>query len=299
MTPEEFENRVVAWAEHRSDIQALVLAGSRAKSTATADRLSDWDFHLISNCCEQYYGTRWLGEIASVWCANAERTPRGIIKVSAVFENGFEADFVPLASWQMKLVYWSMRHPEWKTWMPDRLHRGILETRAFLLGSGYRVIIGGKRWVKRLDATQCDWPVKDMGREEFEKHVGAFWQKAVWVLKKIARPELRSGMHWMHMLIVDHVYAMLAEEARTAGRLPRPEARKAEQWLDDKRLKQTAITTSVDQDVLAHALLTELDLFEDVSRSVAAARGFALPDYTPVAKWMRTELAQLLSADGP
>jgi len=132
-----------------------------------------------------------------------------------------------------------------------------------------------------------------MNAAEFNKHLAAFWQKTVWVTKKISRPEPRSAMHWLHKLITDHVYAMLAEEARLAGRAARPEARKAEQWLDAKRLGQTAIETGTDPRVLAKALLGEMALFEEVCRSVATSRSFALPDYSTVAAWLRAELAKL------
>ncbi len=293
MTGHEYEDRIVEWAKRQSDVEALVLAGSRALASGKPDRWSDWDFHLVSSQPGRYYGTQWLKEIAPVWCAHSERTPRGVIKVSAVFEDGLEADFVPLAAWQMKLVYWSMRRPGLKKLMPARLRRGIVETRAFLLGSGYRVLVGGESWEQRLEATQVDWPARAMNADEYSKHIAAFWQKSVWICKKIARPEPRSAMHWMHMLIVEHVYALLAEEARVAGRVPRPEARKAELWLDSNRLTQTAIETSPDQSVLARTMLTEIALFEEVSVSVAQSRGFVLPDYSAVADWLRVELAKL------
>jgi predicted nucleotidyltransferase len=297
MTDHEFEALLVDWARRRSDITALILAGSRASGDAGADSLSDWDFHLISNRPSLYQDTGWLRSIAPVWSAHAERTPRGVIKVSAIFEGCCEVDFVPLASWQMRLVYLAMRHPEWAGKMPTRLHRGIVETRAFLLGSGYRILIGGREWEERLSALQIPWP--DCGLEEpaFQTHIGAFWQKSVWISKKIARPEPRSAMHWFHMLVTCHVYPMLAEEARLAGRSPRPEARKAEQWLDARRLVQTAIATSPDQRVLAKALLTEISLFEEVSRSVAECRGFVLPDHSQVAGWLRIELLKLSPPD--
>lgn len=293
MTAEEFESRITVWAANHSDIEALVLAGSRAKSSGSADRLADWDFHLLSSNPARFYGTEWLAEIAPVWCAHAERTPRGVIKVSSVFEGGWEADFVPLAVWQMRLVYWSMRHPEWKSWMPSRLERGIVETRAFLLGSGFRLIGGGDKWKRRLDALRIDWPERAMSADEYRDHVSAFWQKGVWICKKILRPEPRSAMHWMHKLTTDHVYALLAEEARLAGCMPRPEARKAEQWLSEKRLRQTAIVTNVEPPTLARAFLAEMDLFEEVSRNVATLRSFRLADNSAVAAWMRAELAKL------
>lgn len=292
MTPHEFEARIVDWARRQPDVVALILAGSRAQGEGV-DGSSDWDFHLISTRPRKYCRTEWLAEIASPWCAHAERTPRGVIKVSAVFEGGLEADFIPLAAWQMKLVYWGMRHPGCAGLMPARLHRGILETRAFLLGSGYRVLVGGKAWEQRLTALDAEWAGHSMGAEEFSRHAAAFWQKAVWVAKKIARPEPRSAMHWMHRLITDHVYAMLAEEARLAGRPARPEARKAEKWLDARRLQQTAIETGTDQRGLARALLAEMALFEEVCRSIAESRGFAVPDYAAVEGWLRTELTKL------
>jgi hypothetical protein len=293
MSPIDFETRIMEWANRQSDIIALVQMGSRVQGVGIADALSDWDFHLISSRPQKYYCTDWLAEIAPPWCAHAERTPRGVIKVSAVFEGGLEADFIPLAAWQMKLVYWAMLRPEWVKWMPARLLRGIQETRVILLGSGHRVLIGGKEWETRLRALKVPWAARRMSAEEFCKHTGAFWQKSVWVTKKIARPEPRSAMHWLHKLIVDHVYAILEEEAWLAGKVARPEALKAEKWLDSKRLEQTDVQTGTDQWSLARTLLAEISLFEEVSQSVAATRGFRLPDYSAVAGWLRTELTKL------
>ncbi len=271
----------------------MVLGGSRARTEVPADRWADWDFHLISSHPERYRQADWLAEIAPCWVAHVERTPRGFVKISAVFEHGFEADFVPLAAWQMKLVYAAMRHPAWAGGMPRRLVRGIQETRSFMLGSGHRLLAGGARWSERFTALQAVWPGLELTAPEFAYHSAAFWQKAVWVFKKIARPEPRSAMHWLHLLSVHHVYVLLAEEARLAGRKPRPEARKAEEWLDGIRLQQTAIETGIDQRLLARALLAEITLFREVSDQVAVARGFTRLDHADVEAWLRAELTRL------
>lgn len=293
MTDREFEARIVDWAHRQRGLEALVLAGSRARPDGQADHWSDWDFHLITTRPQEYRNSSWLAQIAPCWAAQAERTPRGVIKVSAVFENGLEADFVPLAAWQMWLVYTGMKYPGWACWMPHRLWRGIQETRAFMLGSGFRLLAGNPKWHRRFAALDTEWPVMALAEADFIFHMSAFWTKAVWIFKKSARPEPRSAMHWLHLISVQHTYAMLAEEARLAGRAPRPEARKAEQWLDARRMQQTAMATGVEQTLLARALLAELALFEDVCRSVAGSRGFSLPDYTAVAAWLRAELTKL------
>jgi hypothetical protein len=291
MTPLEFEVRIVEWARRQSDIVSLIQIGSRVQGAGIADAMSDWDFHLISTKPEKYRNTNWVSEIAPPWCVHVERSRRGVMKVSAVFEDALEADFVLLTAWQMKLVYWGMQHPEWKIRMPERLVRGIDETRTILLNSGFRVWIGGEGWNRRLKALQIPWPQKRMSVEEFNDHVSAFWQKSVWVAKKIARPEPRSAMHWLHKLVVEHSYSLLEEEAWLAGRSARPEALKAEKWLDERRLKQTTLTTGLDQQVLARALLHEMALFEEVSSSVARSCGFPMPQYSLVSAWLRSELA--------
>jgi hypothetical protein len=293
MTAQDMEDRIIDWVNRQPDIEALVLAGSRAVDGAS-DQYSDWDFQLITSRPTRFQNGNWLGEIAPCWCAHTTRTPRGVIKVSAVFEGGWEVDFVPLASWQMRLVYWAMRHPKCARWLPSRLHKGVLETRSFMLGTGYRLLVGHASWNTRFAALEIPWADTGISLVDFKNHVDAFWQKSVWICKKIIRPEPRSAMHWLHMLVIEHVYALLAEEARIGGRVARPEARKAEQWLDARRLQQTDIVTSLEKKVMARALLAEIELFEDVSQSVANGRGFKLPDNKAVATWLRGELHQIV-----
>lgn len=177
--------------------------------------------------------------------------------------------------------------------MPSRLRRGIAEIREILLNSGYKVLVGDRRWEKRLKALGTPWPPVRMSAEEFNLHVQAFWQKAVWIAKKIARPEPRSAMHWMHKLILEHVYALLEEEAWLTGRSARPEALKSEKWLDTRRLQQTAIETGIDPAGLAKTLLLEIELFKDVCASVASRQGFAVKDHGAVKAWLEAELKRI------
>ncbi len=203
-------------------------------------------------------------------------------------------DFIPLPAWQMKLVYWAMCHPNWSNWMPRRLRSGIHETRAFMLGGGYRLLAGDLNWNRRMQALQVAWRMPIMSAEQQAQHVNAFWTQAVWLCKKVARSEYRSAIHWTSKLMIDQVYPVLHEEARLAGRTPRPEARKAEQWLDESRLRQTAVTLAPDRRVLAQALLGAIDLFVDASAKVAAQGGFKPPNHTEVERWLRAELARML-----
>jgi len=292
MTAPEFEARLVAWARSLPDLEALVQIGSRVQPGAVVDAWSDWDYQLITRDPGRYQNHDWPAQIAPCWSAHLERTPRGVMKLSAVFAGGWEADFVLLPAWQMKLVCWAMAHPELNGLFPGVLRRAVYNLR-LVAGYGHRVVLGGSGWERRYASLATPWPVVRFAAEDFRYHTGAFWRHAIWVAKKILRGELRAAQRWMHLELREQTYALLAEEARLAGRTPRPEARKAEHWLDARRLAQTDIATGTDQCGLARALLAEISLFEEVCTSVAASRGFARPDYSAVASWLRVELAKL------
>lgn len=292
MTAEEFEHRVATWVQGRADVSALILAGSRSQKTATTDDWADWDFHLITPDPSRFRSTAWLDEIAPCWCAHAAVTPRGVWKVSAVFAEGWEVDFVPLAEWQMKLVYWVMRRPKWHRFMPTKLRHGIHETRAFMLGNGWRLLKGGSEWTERLSALSVEWPVPGMTAVRFQELQAEFWPRAVWLMKKIARGENRSAVLWLAKLNLEVVYPLLQEEARLQGRVSRPEARKAEQWLDDNRLAQTNFAVVPESRQLAGSLLGLMDLFKDVSRSVATRLNYRLSDTSELEEWLKGELAK-------
>ena len=299
MTAAEIEARIVAWARTLPDLEALVQIGSRVQPGAVVDAWSDWDYQLIVRQPTRYHNRDWPAQIVPCWSAHYERTERAVTKLSAVFVGGWEVDFVLLSAWQMKLAFWAMRHPGAQGWFPPALRRGVSNLQ-LVAGPGHRVVLGGPDWERRYAALAVPWSRSDFTAENFQHHAAAFWRHAVWVAKKILRGELRAALRWSQVELREHSYALLAEEARLAGRTPRPEARKAEQWLDERRLQQTAIVTSIEQAQLARALLAELDLFVEVSASVAARRGWVVPDYRAVEAWLRAELAKLAAyTNGP
>lgn len=290
MTATEFEARIIAWARSQPDIEALVQIGSRVQPGAVVDTWSDWDYQLITRNPENYHNREWPTRIAPCWSAHFERTERGVTKLSAVFEGGLEADFVLLPAWQMKLVCEAMRHPGAGTWYPAALRRGIRNLR-LVARPGHRVVLGGPAWESRYGALAIDWPETGFSEEDFRHHVAGFWRHAVWVAKKILRGELRAALRWSQVELREHAYALLEEEARLDGRVPRPEARQAERWLADSRLAQTRLPIGPEKSLLAAALLAEMALFSEISRNVASRRGFAVPDHAAVEAWLRKELA--------
>lgn len=291
MTAPEFEARVVAWARQLTDLEALVQIGSRVQREGVVDQWSDWDYQLIVRDPARYLNHGWLDRIAPCWSAHHERTERGVIKLSAVFAGGWEADFVLLKAWQMKLVCGAMRHPGCAGWFPPALRTGIHNLR-LVAQPGYRVVLGGAAWEQRYAAMAVRWPEDGFSAADFEYHVAAFWRHAVWVAKKTLRGELRAALRWSQVELREHLYALLAEESRLAGRRPRPEARQAEQWLDSARRQQTSLEIGPEKKLLVRSLLADLTLFRESSDGVAIARDFARPDYAALETWLRAELSK-------
>lgn len=292
MTAPEFEARVVAWARRQPGLEALVQIGSRVQPGAVVDEWSDWDYQVVLRRTGRYLNRDWPGEIAPCWNAHFERTERGVVKLSAVYAEGREVDFVLLTAWQIKLVCLAMRHPGWAAWFPPVLRAGIHNLR-LIARPGHRVVLGGAAWERRYAALTADWPRAEFTAGDFDRHVAAFWRHAVWVAKKILRGEVRAAWRWQHVELREHLFALLAEEARLAGQTPRPEARQAEQWLDPTRLQQTGIGSGPDQQLLARALLAEIALFREVSDQVAGRHNFTRPDCTAVEQWLRAQLGRL------
>ncbi len=295
MTAPELEARIVEWAHAQPGLEALVQIGSRVQPRAVVDAWSDWDYQFIVRDPAQYFNREWPAQIAPCWSAHYERTARAVVKLSAVFAGGWEVDFVLLSAWRVKTTCWAMQHPGAGRWFPKGLRQDLHNLR-LVASPGYRVVLGGPEWERRYAALAVAWPEVSFSAEDFQHHAAAFWRHAVWVAKKILRGELRAAVRWLHVELREHVLALVAEEAKLEGRRPRPEARRAEQWLNGTRLRQTAITTGPDRQVMVRALLDEMKLFRDVSRSVAERRGFKLPDYGAVESWLRTELEK---ADAP
>ncbi|HVZ65713.1 MAG TPA: aminoglycoside 6-adenylyltransferase [Lacunisphaera sp.] len=235
--------------------------------------------------------------ISKCWSAHFERTERMVTKVSAVFENGYEADFVLLPSWQMKLVFFAMRCPWARQLYPRALRRGI-ENQRMVAGRGYRVILGQESWERRYSALASSWPAAGIQENDFEFHCAGFWRHAVWTAKKLMRGELRASARWFYVEMRDHLWAVLEMDAELDGRRPRPEARQAEHWLAADKLRQTGTAVASDKAVLSQALLGDMELFKQTSMSVANRCGFHLQAYDEIYTWLCANLKPYATNNG-
>jgi aminoglycoside 6-adenylyltransferase len=92
------EQRLVPWAESRSDVLAMVIIGSRARTHHPADEWSDLDTILFTTDPDLYApGLSWQAELETrlglpVWFAAHSRTERGDRETEFVLQDGLKLD---------------------------------------------------------------------------------------------------------------------------------------------------------------------------------------------------------------
>lgn len=285
MTAEDFPQRVEEWAHGMPGVTALFLIGSRAQAGGKVDAWSDWDFHLVVRDAARFARTGWPAQIGPVWCAHVERTERGVQKASVVFAGGIEADFVLLPAWQVRLAYRAMRYPRAAPFYPRVLREGIANLR-LIAAPGCRLLVGGEEWRRHLAALAAPWPEAGLTAEDFAREVSGYWRHVAWAAKKAARGESLAAQRWHLVHGRDHLWRLLAEDARLAGRGSRPEARYAEAWLPAEDLALMRQPWPAVAGELLPRLRGEMELFRRVAARVAGARGFVLNPHEDLARWL-------------
>ena len=90
----DFQQQVLQWATHRSDIQAILLIGSLARADHPADEWSDVDLILFADDSEVYAGNgAWLSAFGKVLVSVFERHQSGDGEWLVLFADGLKADF--------------------------------------------------------------------------------------------------------------------------------------------------------------------------------------------------------------
>lgn len=269
------------WAKGQADLSALVQVGSRVQPDGEADAFSDFDYYLISSRPERYRDGRFAEAIAPCWVVSSQIAFGGVTKVTAVYEHALDVDFVILAAWELRVAFLALRFPRLKAWWPGPLAKGIADLRC-VAGRGSRVVHGGAGWSRRFERLA---PLPLTPTEAAFSHAcDIFWTQFVWVVKKVERGELLAAQRGFHLHLVESTLTILAMEADEAGR-PRPEGRKAEQWLSSDRLRSMAITSAPSTEVLEHALADLAFLFHDASQAVAKQRGWAFNQREGLRMW--------------
>ena len=263
--------RLLVWAQARPDIQALALVGSSARAGLPADAWSDIDLLLLTADPDFYLASPdWCAEIAEPWIATVERAPDGrVVERRVLFRGGVDVDFLILAA--------------------DKLGALREEPLKSITARGMRVLFDRAGILPSLTPDALLAPIAPEAAE-FAELVADFWFHAVWTAKKLRRGELFTAKSCCDGYMKRHLLALI-------------EWRAATEWYGGRFIERWAGAEVVDRlsQVYAHyteadiwrALAATMELFDDLARELAQARGFPYPaaQAQQITTWVNARLA--------
>jgi hypothetical protein len=278
-----WDGSVLAWANARADIKALVQFGSRVRGDGTADRWSDYDYHIITSNPKDYRDGAFVRELGAPW-ASATRVSFGnVVRVTAIFEGALEADFIVLSHVEMAVVALALKFPATAPLWPRALVGGVSSLR-IAAAPGWKVIKGGARWEKRY--ARITPQLAAMTEAQFEVICGEFWVELVWAAKKVARGEFRAGQRAVHEHLIENSLRLFREEALLDGRPAHYVGRRAESWFTPEQLQATEGGTRPDRAVLMDALARISTEFAASSARLAERNTWRPRPHSEVRAWL-------------
>ncbi len=283
MTTAEWTEAVRRWADAQQDISALVQIGSRVQPGAPVDAWSDFDYQLITSTPKKYSSGSFVTAIGSCWTYGVAHAFGGVTKVSAVYSDALEADFVILKTIEVRLLTTALRFPKTARSWPAPLAHGVGDFRR-VAGLGWKVIKGGVPWERRY--SRVSHHRKALDEYRFREITQAFWTHSVWVAKKAQRGEYTAARRGYHETLMEVALELFEEEALIDGKAAAPLGRRAEQWLGDSRLIAVKESAGPGRVSLLHAIAQLSAAVHEASENLAVRRSWPLPQSDEVRRWL-------------
>ena len=292
--------RLVAWANERTDIRAVMVVGSRGRRDPPADEWSDLDVLIMATHPGRYLATpEWLHEIDRVWLVCKESTPIGQQEVFLVtFEGGSKVDIIVVSSRTFALAARVLRMVRR---FPAAFHiiprpiREQLTALSDVLNSGVRVVVDKDDIAPYLEAGGLlPVPPQPPTEAEFLETVHHFLNEQVWIGLKLGRGELFLAKTVGESRLMALLRRMLEWHAQANGGLgaaPGQYGRFLEAWADPRAVEQLrAIFPRYHIHEIWRARFASLELFRWLAEETASRLGYTYPHETErrVMAWVRS-----------
>ena len=271
LTYEDVLDRFLAWARPRPDVRAVMVVGSRARSTDhPADAFSDLDLVVVSTDPDRYLSeTDWLEPLGPPWLTFLERQAVGEgLERRVLFEGALDVDFVPLANEAVRRM---------------ALEGWPLEVAA-VLNRGFRLVLDKDDLLSLIASV----PAKTSSyaplptQEKFLALCHDFLYHAVWAAKKLRRGELWIAKSCVDCHMKQILLGMIEWHARSERGWDHDTwhgGRFLKEWADQRTLDglRGAYAYYEEADI-RRALLTTMDLFRRIGRETAVGLDCAYPE---------------------
>ncbi|QYM77857.1 hypothetical protein K0B96_11055 [Horticoccus luteus] len=251
-----FADRIAAWAAQHREIAAIVLIGSRTRSTGDVtepDALSDWDFHVFTRRPARFLSREWTSELGlgpAVVYGSRRGAVGGVTRVTALFA-GVESDYVILDSREWNAVRWGVKFGLESKLKAVRRRAADL---ALIARPGYRVLYGGMKWTEFYAQVVAKMPDPRLSDAEACRLAERFVCDYVWLQRKIVRGEWLASQRMLHQSLAETNFQLLHELRLRRGEGSFPEARRIERVLPAAELAQVTVVAAPEPAALRAAV---------------------------------------------
>lgn len=248
---------ILTWAKSASDVRAVALIGSEARSDGSSDEWSDLDLVLVVRDPALYLSSHdWLADIGAYTLHTVERAPDGKLRERRViFSNGIDVDLIILPAE-------SCRQGLDGTWIGGSAQQGM---KTFLDKDGVLPPM--------IPSPSTAQPAEPPTLPEFQEVISDFWFHVVWTAKKLMRGELWTAKFCCDVYMKRLLLRMVEWHARaTAGWDVdvRYGGRFLEQWADSSIVTELGhVFSRYDEDDIWRALFATGNLFRRIAEETA------------------------------
>lgn len=258
----DIKKRLIECVNEDSDVKAIVAIGSTTREEVKADEYSDLDLIIVTTDVEKWYSGVYPTRLGDVSISFIEPTLGGGKERRCIYDEDKDVDMIIFTPEQFE----------------EALREGVA---SWVMNRGYTVLYdvnGYEEMIKKYVISGHSNP--NMTEEEFDNIVNDFYFHNIWASKKLKRGELWSAKMCVDAYLKNYLLKMIE--------LYCYELENKDVWHDGRFIDRWAGSEITDelkkcfahyekQDVL-NALIATNSLFEEITRKIAAKKGYVYPD---------------------
>lgn len=262
MTYEEIIEGSIIWAKKDSNILALFIVGSRARTNSPADQWSDLDLIVLVNDPNIYIrDMEWVKDIGEPRIVFLEKTAVGDEnEIRIIFDDGLDVDFALIPVDNLK---------------------GKMEAFAFVAFRGIKVLVDKIGLTSESKSIDLKITHKPPSYFEFSNSIKDFWYHSVWTAKKLLRGEIWTAkiccdVYMKERLLKMIEWYMLSKNGWDYDIWHR--GRFLEKWADSEIIEGLKRAYAYyDKDDIKRALLETMGLYRWISIETSKNLGYEYP----------------------
>ena len=245
-------NSILEWAKQHENIRAVILIGSRARTSEKADKWSDLDLVVIAEDISEYIQTTsWIHEFGTPLLIFTETAFDESYERRVLYEGFLDVDFAfsDPAGCKTSLEFEGVR---------DIYRRG------------YRVLLDKDDWSSCIDRACKVSQRHDISPQMILNEIHDYWYHCVWTAMNCLNCYMKTKL----LRMLEHMTTLSGEQTIDTWH----NGRFLEKWADPSIVHRLQGSFSdYNRQALTLALQHQMEVYHDMASHVAARQGISYP----------------------